>query len=59
MKIKNFYVLHTQGIYFVRISEQTGIISLHSIDWKVFITEMECVYCTVRTESLNVIEVAE
>jgi hypothetical protein len=42
---------------FVWISEQTAIISLYSINWLVFITETECVYCAVRTESLNTIEV--
>jgi len=34
---------------FVWISEQTAIISLHIIDWLVFITETECVYCAVRS----------
>jgi hypothetical protein len=29
--------------------------SLYSINWLVFITEMECVYCAVRTECLNAI----
>jgi hypothetical protein len=33
---------------FVWIWEQTAIISLYSIDWLVFITETECVYCAVR-----------
>ena len=42
---------------FVWISEQTAIISLYSINWLVFITETECVYCAVRTGSLNVIQV--
>jgi hypothetical protein len=32
--------------------KQTAIISLHSINWLVFITETECVYCAVRTGSL-------
>ena len=40
---------------FVWISEQTAIISLYSINWLVFITETESVYCAVRTEYLNVI----
>jgi hypothetical protein len=40
---------------FVRISEQTAIVSLYSINWLVFITETECVYCAVRTGSLNII----
>jgi hypothetical protein len=34
---------------FVWIWEQTAIISLYSINWLVFITEMECVYCVVRS----------
>jgi hypothetical protein len=38
---------------FVWISEQTAIISLYRFNWLVFITETECVYCAVRTESLN------
>jgi hypothetical protein len=36
---------------FVWISEQISIISLYSINWLAFITETECVYCAVRTES--------
>jgi hypothetical protein len=42
---------------FVWISEQTAIISLYSINWLVFVTETECVYCAVRTGSLNIIQV--
>ena len=42
---------------FMWISEQTAIISLYNINWLVFITEMVCVYCAVRTECLNVIQV--
>ena len=43
---------------FVWISEQTAIISLHNIiNWLVCITETESVYCAIRTETLNVIEV--
>ena len=34
---------------FMCIWEQTAIISLYSIDWLVFITETECVYCAVRS----------
>ena len=40
---------------FVWIWEQTAIISLYNINWLVFITETECVYCAVRTGSLYVI----
>ena len=38
---------------FARISEQTAIISVYSINLSVFKTEAESVYCAVRTESLN------
>jgi len=38
---------------FAWISEQTAVISLHRINWLVFITEAESVYCAVRTGSLN------
>ena len=46
------YVLPTLYLCFVWIWEQTAIISLYSINWLVFITETECVYCAVRAESL-------
>jgi hypothetical protein len=36
---------------FVWLSEQTAIISLYSCKRLVFITEMESVYCAVRTGS--------
>ena len=39
---------------FVWISEQAAIISLYGINWLVFITETECVYCAVRAVSLNI-----
>ena len=48
---------HTVFVCFVWISEQTAIISLYNINWLVFITQTQCVYCAVRTGSLNVIEV--
>jgi hypothetical protein len=35
--------------------EQTAIISLYSINWLVFITETDYVYCAVRTGYLNII----
>jgi len=43
---------HSLFMCFVWILEQTAIISLYSINWLVFITESECVYCAVRTRSL-------
>ena len=33
---------------FVWISEQTAIISLYNINWLVFVTQTETVYCAVR-----------
>jgi len=47
---------HSVFMCFVWISEQTAIISLYNINWLVFITETECVYCAVRTESLYIIQ---
>jgi hypothetical protein len=34
---------------------RTAIISLYSINWLVFITETECVYCEIRAGSLHII----
>ena len=48
---------HSVFICFVWIWERTAIISLYSINWLVFITETECVYCGVRTGSLYIIQV--
>ena len=44
---------HTVFMCFVWISEQTAIFSLYNINWLVFITETECVYCAVRTGYLT------
>ena len=46
---------HSVFMCFVWMWEQTAIISLCSINCLVFITEPECVYCAVRTESLCII----
>ena len=51
--IHSFYVLPTQCVYVLWISEQTAIIPLHNINWWVFITETDSVYCAVRAECLN------
>jgi hypothetical protein len=40
---------HSVFMCFVWIWEQTAIISLHIINWLIFITETECVYCAVRS----------
>ena len=40
---------HSVFMCFVWIWEQTAIISLYSINWLVYITETESVYCAVRT----------
>jgi hypothetical protein len=55
--LRGTFCLHSVFMCFVWIWEQTSIISLYSINWLVFITEIECVYCVVRTEWLNVIHV--
>ena len=41
---------------FVWIWEQTAIISLYSINWLVFTTERERVYCAVRKRHLYIIQ---
>jgi len=43
-------------VCFVWIWEQTAIISLYSINWLVFITETESVYCAVRAESVYAVQ---
>jgi hypothetical protein len=48
---------HNVFMCFVWIWEQTAIISLYSTNWLLFITEMESVYCAVRTGSCNIIRV--
>jgi hypothetical protein len=40
---------------FVWISEQTAIISLYSINWLIFTTETECVYCAVRNKYFSTV----
>ena len=42
---------HSVITCFVWICEQTAIISLYNINWLVFITETEGVYCSVRTKT--------
>jgi hypothetical protein len=46
---------HSVFMCSVWISEQTAIIYLYSINWLVFITETECVYCAVRAGPLHTI----
>jgi hypothetical protein len=43
---------HGVFMCFVWIAEQTAIISLYSINWLIFVTETDCVYCAVRIGSL-------
>jgi len=46
---------HSVFMCFVWIWEQRAIISLYNINWPVFVTETECVYCAVRTGSLHTV----
>ena len=48
---------HSVFMCFVWIWEQTAIISLYSINWLVYKTKMECVYCAVRTKYVRIINV--
>ena len=45
---------HCEFMSFVWIWEQTAIISPYSINWLVFITEKESVYCAVRPGALYI-----
>jgi hypothetical protein len=56
-KYNSTFCPHSVFMCFVWISEQTGIISLYSINWLVFVTETGCVYCAVRSKSLTIIHV--
>jgi len=48
---------HSVFLCFVWIWEQTAISSLYSVNWLVFITENDCVYCAVRAGSLYIMRV--
>ena len=54
-KYNSTFSPHSVFMCFVWIWEQTTIISLYNINWLVFLTEMKCVYCAVRTGSLYII----
>jgi hypothetical protein len=47
--IQQLYVLPTVYLCVLYGPENKPIISLYSINWLVFITETECVYCAVRS----------
>jgi hypothetical protein len=50
---KSTFCSHSVFMCFVWIWEQTAIISLYSINWLVFVTEAQGVYCAVRAEFLT------
>ena len=56
---QKFFVLPIRCIYVFCMDLRTNseISSLYIINWMVFITETESVYCAVRAVSLNVIQV--
>ena len=45
---------HSVFMCFVWIWEQTAIISLYNINWLLYITKSECVYCAYRAESFYI-----
>jgi hypothetical protein len=53
--LRGTFCPHSVFMCFLWISERTAIISLYSINWLVFITKTECIYCAVQT--VNIIEV--
>ena len=46
------FFTHSVFMCFVWIWEQRAVISLYNINWLVFVTETECVYCAVRLNDL-------
>jgi hypothetical protein len=40
-------------MYIARISEQRAIISFYSVNFSVYVTEAESIYCAVQTGSFN------
>jgi len=57
--IQQFYVLPHSCIYVFCVDLRTNSdYSLYSINWLVFITQTDCVYCAVRTGYLYIIEVS-
>jgi len=46
--IRKFLIIPTERICFVWVSEQTRFVVQYTIKGLVFVTVMECVYCTVR-----------
>ena len=53
--IQQFYLLPTQCIYVFCVDlRKDSHYFLYNINWLVFITQMQCVYCAVRTGVLNV-----
>jgi len=52
--IQQFYILPAGSICLDYISEKKiAVITVYSINCLIYITEAECVYCAVRTVSLN------
>ena len=55
--IKNsIFCSHIEFMCFVWIWEQATIISLFSINWLLFISNTECVYCAVKNDYLYIIQ---
>ena len=52
--IQRSYILPTDCMQFLCISEQTTLISPYNFNWLVFVFETEYVYCAVRIGSLNI-----
>jgi hypothetical protein len=55
LALTNSFCLHSVYMCFL-VALRTAIIYLYSINWLVFITERQCVYCAVRTGSLYIIQ---
>jgi len=54
---KNTFCLHITFMSFVCISEQKAINCVYRVNWLVFVTPGQCIYCVVRTGSWNIFQV--
>jgi hypothetical protein len=54
-KYNSTFCPHNLFMCFVWISQQTAIISLYNINWLVFVTETQCVYCAVPFDIIRLI----
>jgi hypothetical protein len=53
LNVKKFYILPTEYLYVLYVSQKKMKYSLYSIRWLIFMTKETSVYCAERNGSLN------